>query len=128
MLNLLSKIVGPNHAVSVYVALRRFGMPVLLGLGFLAVLGGIMLTSQPRHHEHVGYVTAQVVNRIDIGNASAGVVVDLALPDGGTLRITETEAVLVQEVTDTACLEHRRFTDNGEARYRIKPADLCIDG
>ena len=127
MLNLLAKIFGASRAVSIYVALQRFGIPAVLGVGFLAVLGTVMYVSQPRAHEHVAFVVADVTGRQPLGSDSMGIILDLRLPDGSALRLTETEQALANAVTDIACLELRRFTDTGEARYRIKQQNICMN-
>ena len=61
MLGLLAKILGPSRAVSGYVALRRFGIPVALFIGFVAVFFLMVRVSHPDRMEHMAFVTAEVI-------------------------------------------------------------------
>lgn len=126
MLDLLSSIFGPHRAVSIYVFLRSKGLILLALVGFVAIVSSLMILTGPREHEHVAFMTLPVVSAVVTGrNASTGVVATLRLPDGETVAVTSTESNVAALVTDTACVEKRRFVDTGEARYRLKLLHNC---
>lgn len=126
MLDLLAKIVGPDRAVSLYVAGRRFGIPVLFFLGFVAVFGVIVTLSDPDRMEHMAYLVVDVVEVTPLTqDIDSGVFVDVRLPDGEVLKLTETEGAIARELTDTACLEQRRDRETGEISHRLRRAHRC---
>ncbi len=126
MLDLLSRLFGPHKAVSIYVFLRSKGLILLTLAGFVMIVSSLMILTGPSKHEHVAFMTLPVVSAVSTGsNASAGVIATLRLPDGETVAVTSTESNVAALVTDTACVEKRRFTDTGEARYRLKPLHNC---
>ncbi|MCF6234262.1 MAG: hypothetical protein L3J36_14355 [Rhodobacteraceae bacterium] len=128
MLNLLSSIFGPHRAVSVYVFLRSKGLILLALVGFVAIVSSMMILTGPREHEHVAFMTLPVVSAVSTGgNTSGGVIATLRLPDGETVAVTSTEANIAALVTDTACVEKRRFVDTGEARFRLKTLHHCAN-
>lgn len=128
MLNILSSIFGPHRAVSIYVFLRNKGLIVLALVGFVMIVVTMMILTGPREHEHVGFVTLPVISTVTTGgNTNASVIATLRLPDGETVAVTSTDAVITAAVTETACVEERRYVDTGEARYRLKLVHYCDD-
>jgi hypothetical protein len=126
MLNLLSSIFGPHRAVSIYVFLQNKGLILLALAGFVLIVSSLMILTGPREHEHVAFMTLPVVSAVPTGsNTSAGVIATLRLPGGETVAVTSTEGNMAAVVTDTACVEKRRFVDTGEARYRLKLLHHC---
>ena len=78
MLDLLAKIFGPQRAVSIYVAIRRFWIPVALLLGFAAVFLFIVNVSDPDRMEHMAYLRVEVVEVTPLTqDINSGVFVDV---------------------------------------------------
>ncbi|WP_050931768.1 hypothetical protein [Aestuariivita boseongensis] len=126
MLDLLAKIFGPQRAVSVYVVIRRFWIPVALFFGFLAVFGFIVTASDPDRMEHIAYLRVEVVEVTPLTqDINSGVFVDVRLPEGEVLKLTETEGAISRELTDVACLERRRDRETGEISHRLRRAHRC---
>ena len=126
MLDFLARIFGPDRAVSVYVALRRFGIPVALFAGFLAVFLTIVTVSNPDRMEHLAYLEVDVIAVTPLTqDVNSGVFVDVRLPDGQILKLTETEGAISRELESVACLERRRDTETGEISHRLRRAHRC---
>lgn len=124
LLDLLSKLLGPHRAVSVYAFLKTWG----IGLAFAALtlgLGATLLLRGDDAPRHVAYLQAQVLKTTPLNNDErVGIIVDLRLPDGDTLRLTETEGLIASKLDDTACLEQRRAAD-GTDLYRLRQPHRC---
>ncbi|MFY9210380.1 MAG: hypothetical protein WAO69_04570 [Aestuariivita sp.] len=128
MLDVLAKILGPERAVTAWVNLRRFGLPVALFAGFLAVFFFIVTVSDPDRMEHVAYLRVEVINVTPLTqDINSGVFVDVRLPDGTELKLTETEGAISRELSDIACLEQRRDTETGEISHRLRRAHRCAE-
>ena len=126
MLDLLAKILGPSRAVSAYVALRRFGIPVALFIGFVAVFFLMVRVSHPDRMEHMAFVTAEVIALTPLTqDPDAGVWVDIPLPDGTEIRLTETEGAIAREIESVACLEQQRDAQTGEVSHRLRRLHRC---
>ncbi len=126
MLDLLAKILGPSRAVSAYVALRRFGIPVALFIGFVAVFFLMVRVSHPDRMEHMAFVTAEVIALTPLTqDPNAGVWVDIRLPDGTEIRLTETEGAIAREIESVACLEQQRDAQTGEVSHRLRRLHRC---
>ncbi len=126
MLDLLAKILGPSRAVSAYVALRRFGIPVGLFIGFVVVFFVIIRVSHPDRLEHLAYLTAEVIAVTPLTqDPNAGVWVDIRLPDGSEIRLTETEGAIAREIDTVACLEQQRDAQTGEVSHRLRRLHRC---
>lgn len=126
MLDFLAKILGPDRAISVYVASRRFGIPVACVIGFALVFWLMVDLSDPDRMEHVAYLQVDVIEVTPLmQDARSGVFIDVRLPDGGVLKLTETEGAIARELTDTACLEQRRDRETGEISHRLRRAHRC---
>ena len=129
MLDLLSKIFGPHRAVSIFVFMQNRGIALLAGIAFVAVVGALLFLNSPRRHEHVSFLTLPVITVVSSGgNSARGLVATLRLPDGEPVTVTTTDATISATVTETACVEKRRYLDNGEFRYRLKSPDHCGNG
>lgn len=128
MLDVLAKILGPERAVTAWVNLRRFGLPVALFAGFLAVFFFIVTVSDPDRMEHVAYLRVEVIDVTPLTqDINSGVFVDVRLPDGTELKLTETEGAISRELSDIACLEQRRDTETGEISHRLRRAHRCAE-
>lgn len=128
MLDLLSRIFGPHRAVSIYVFVQRRGLAVLAVVGFVTLISALFILNRPREHEPVAFLTLPVITAFPVGkDFSTGVIATLRLPDGESVRITSTEGPVALTVTQTACVEKRRFVDNGEFRYRLKMPRNCAN-
>lgn len=126
MLDILSKILGPHRAVSVYAFLQTRGLAVLGGLAMIAVVAGLLLTGSDEKHEHEAFLTASVLTATAInGDLNQGVIASVRLPDGSVTSVTSTEGPVSSTVTSTACIEKRIYVDSGEARYRLKLPRYC---
>lgn len=127
MLDTLAKIVGPSRAVSLYVVAKRFGIPVLLLIGFIGAVTVMFATSDADRMEHVAYVEAEVIatKPLTTSNIGAGMFVDVRLPDGSALKLTETEGAISRNLTDRACLERQRDTETGAMEYRLRLPHRC---
>ena len=126
MLDFLAKILGPDRAVSVYVATRRFGIPVACVIGFALAFWLMVGLSDPDRMEHVAYLQVEVIEVTPLTqDARSGVFVDVRLPGGDVLKLTETEGAISRELTDTACLEQRRDRETGEISHRLRRAHRC---
>jgi hypothetical protein len=126
MLELLSKILGPNRAVSTYVFVQRWGIPLLLFAGFVLVMGGVVWRSAPDRYEHLAYLQAEVLQTAPlVREGTPGVMVEVRLPDGEVLQLTETEGTISASLTDTACVETRRDTETGALLHRLRLPFRC---
>ena len=128
MLELLAKIFGPQRAVSVYVFIRRFWVPAACLVLFAAVFGFIVTASDPDRMEHMAYLRVEVVEVTPLTqDINSGVFVDVRLPEGEVLKLTETEGAISRELTDVACLERRRDRETGEISHRLRRAHRCVN-
>ena len=126
MLDLLSRILGPHRAVSVYVFLQNRGLAILAAAGFAAILGVLLMSSDPEEHRHEAFLTVNVISTAPVGtDISTGLIASVRLPDGETMAITTTEGEVAATVTATACVEKRVFVDSGAPRYRLKLPRYC---
>ncbi|MCE8007346.1 hypothetical protein [Aestuariivita sp.] len=126
MLSLLAKILGPNRAVTAYVNIRRFGIPVGLVIGFAVMFWLIVRISNPDRMEHLAYIRADVIAVTPLmQDANSGVFIDVRLPDGRELKLTEIEGAISNELGDMACLERRRDTVTEEISYRLRRLHRC---
>lgn len=129
MLDILSKIFGPHRAVSIFVFLQNRGLVLLAGLAFVVGIAALLLLNAPRKHQHVAFVTLPVISTNIPGNQiKNGLIASVRLPDGTAVPINTSDAGIAKSVTDTACVEQRRFVDTGEFRYRIKLPRNCEGG
>jgi len=129
MLNILSKIFGPHRAVSIYVFLQNRGLMILVALVFLGGVAALLLLNAPRDHEHVAFVTLPVISsNIPGGQIKNGVIASVRLPDGTAVSIDTSDGTIAKTVTDTACVEQRRFVGTDEYRYRFKLPHNCAGG
>jgi hypothetical protein len=128
MLTLLAKILGPDRAVTAYVFLQRWGLGLGLGLAFVVGMGLFLTFSAPSRLEHVAHVTAEVLSTSPInGDARNGLLVDVRLPEGKVLNLTETEGLIDLVPGQPACVELRRHTVTGQDHYRLRLAHRCTD-
>lgn len=127
MLDLLAKIFGPSRAVSVYVAGKRFGIPLLLLTAFGVALWVMFSTTDTDRYAHVAYVEAAVLGTTPLttSDANAGVFVDIRLPDGTELKLTETEGAISRSLSERACVEQRRDTATGSLEHRLRLPHRC---
>ncbi|SLN15469.1 hypothetical protein TRL7639_00258 [Falsiruegeria litorea R37] len=126
MLNILSKILGPHRAVSVYAFLQTKGIAILGVLALVGILAGLLLTADDDTHEHEAFMTVPVLSATAInGDLRSGVIASVRLPDGTATSVTSTEGPVASTVGDTACIEKRVYVQSGEARYRIKLPRHC---
>jgi len=126
MLDILSKVFGPHRAVSIFVFMQTRGLAVLLAIAFVAVVSSLLFLNRPREHEPVAFMTLPVITAVPVGkDFSTGVIATLRLPDGEIISVTSTEGPIAATVSATACVEKRRFVDNGEFRYRLKLLHNC---
>ena len=126
MLNILSKVVGPHRAVSIYAFMKTRGLVILGGVSVIGVAAALLLLSGDGEHEHEAFLTVPVLSATPInGDLKNGVIASVRLPDGSAASITATEAPIAQTVGTTACIEKRVYMDSGEPRYRFKLPKYC---
>lgn len=126
MLTLLSRILGPHRAVSVYAFAQTRGM-ALLGALFLALIVlGLWAVTSDEENRHEAYMTVPVLTATPIaGSAENGVVASVRLPDGKAASVTTKIPSIARSVTETACIEKRVYVSSGEAFYKLQPPELC---
>ncbi len=124
MLDLLAKLLGPHRAVTVYAFLQTRALAIVVVLALLA--GGALFALRGGDTlDHVAYIEARVLTTTPInGDRRNGIIADLRLPDGETLRLTETEGLIAGSLTDTACVELRRDR-SGAPAYRLRHPRRC---
>ncbi|MGV6803030.1 MAG: hypothetical protein ACWA49_02410 [Ruegeria sp.] len=126
MLNILSSIVGPHRAVSIYAFMKTKGLAVFGALGVIAVAIGLLLFNGDGTHVHEAYLSVAVLSETPIkGDLKNGVIASVRLPDGSATMITTTDGPVAQTVGTTACIEKRVYVDSGEPRYRFKLPKYC---
>ena len=118
---LLRRLFGDTGALSAYLVLRRVG--IILGvLGALAIAAIAIYFLVPGEVplDHERYEIAQV-DRLEIldGDARFGVVANVTLTDGTSLRLVASEGRVAQSVGDTACVEVQRNPENGQIHHRL---------
>ena len=125
MLDLLARLIGPSRAVSAYVAVQRFGIPVGLALGFAGILVWLFAFSHPDTKEHLSYLRVDVIEQSELGGGNHGILVDVRLPDGELVRLTESEGMISATLTETACVEALRAVADGSVQYRLRLPHRC---
>ncbi|MEX0367835.1 MAG: hypothetical protein AB3N22_17335 [Ruegeria sp.] len=129
MLNILSTLLGPHRAVSVYAFLQTRGLAVLGGLFLAAIIGVLYMMGSDDEHRHEAFMTVPVLSATAIGGDLAnGVIASVRLPDGSAASLNSTEGQIAQTVGTTACIEKRIYVNSGEPRYRLKLPHNCTDG
>ena len=125
MLPVLARILGPHRAVSVYAFLKQWGLGVVFVLGLVAILAGLFLRGDGQR-DHIAYVEAEVLEVTPLnGSEDFGVLVDLRLPDGHTLQLTETEGLITRALDGTACVEKLKGAGGHPFRYRLRREIRC---
>ncbi len=126
MLNILSSIVGPHRAVSIYAFVKTKGLALFGVAGVFVVAAGLLLFNGDGTHVHDAYLTVAVLSETPIkGNLKNGVIASVRLPDGSATMVTTTDGPVAQTVGTTACVEKRVYVDSGEPRYRFKLPKYC---
>ncbi len=126
MLDFLAKIVGPDRAVTTYVFLSRWGLGIGLVSVFVIGMATLLIFNSAERHEHLEYVTADVLDVSPLAsNTQMGVMVQLRLPDGQTLQLTEVEGAISGSLSDTACVEARRLKSDGSLSHRLRLPHRC---
>ncbi|MFK7753866.1 MAG: hypothetical protein AB8B51_15130 [Sedimentitalea sp.] len=126
MLDVLAKVFGPHHGVTVYAFLQKWGIGIAFGVVFAAGLVMLLTLSSPERFEHVSYDTMPVVRTSPLNNdPNIGLIFDIELPDGNLHRLTETEGPITASISDTACVETRRYIDSGALAYRLRLPHRC---
>lgn len=116
MLNILSAILGPHRAVSVYAFARTKGLALAGGLALICIVAALLLLNDDGKHEHEAFMTVDVLSATPInGDAKNGIIASVRLPDGTATSITSTEAPIAQSVATSACVEKRVYVESGEA-------------
>lgn len=126
MLTLLTKILGPYRAITVYGFLQSWGMGVLFAVTLLAI-GAVLFLGSSDGPKHVAYIEAEILGTQPLsGDQQSGIFVTLKMPDGEVLRLTETEGLIAGNLDQTACVEHRE-TQNGAPVYRLRRLHRCSE-
>lgn len=126
MLNVLSTLLGPHRAVSVYAFLQTKGLAIVGVVALVGILAGLLLMSGEDTHEHEAFLTVPVLSATAInGDLRSGIIASVRLPDGSATSVTSTEGPVASTVGETACIEKRVYVQSGEARYRIKLPRHC---
>lgn len=127
MLDILSKLLGPHRAVSVYAFFQTRGAILAAAALIIAILLTLFFFGKGEEdHEHEAFLTLDVLSAVAInGDFSKGAVVSVRLPDGHPTSITTTEGPIAAAITTTACVEKRVYVTSREARYRLKLPQHC---
>lgn len=126
MLSVLTKLLGPSRAVSVYIFLQSWGIALALAFAFVIGMGVFLTLSAPSRLDHIAYVTADVTATTPInGDVRNGLLVDLRLPNGKILNLTETEGLISPKPGATACVQHQRHRGNGNDYFRLRLPHRC---
>ncbi|WP_299985268.1 hypothetical protein [uncultured Ruegeria sp.] len=126
MLSILSSILGPHRAVSVYVFLKTWWLAITGAIAMTAIVAGLLLLNDDGAHEHHSFLTVPVLSASPInGDIKNGVIASVRLPDGSATSITSTERPVAQSVGTSACIEKRVYVESGEPRYRFKLPRYC---
>ena len=127
MLSILSRFVGPSRAVSVYVFFRQWWLGFAFAL-VMALLVVFLVFRSAAGPEHVAYVRLPVVGTEALnGDERNGIFVNLLLPDGQNLKLTETEGLIAASISDTAGVEKLKTADTGAVSYRLRRPERCAD-
>lgn len=125
MLAIFSRLFGPARAVSLYLFIRQWW----LGFAFVGLMGlilALLFAGSAGEPHHVAYFKTEVVSveplNVDVKN---GVFVNLRLPDGKELQLTETEGLIAGSITDSACLEQLESPESGAVSYRLRRPERC---
>ena len=126
MLGILSTLFGPHRAVSIYAFLKTWDLPIIGGVGVIAVAAALLLLNDSGEHEHHSFMTVPVLSATPInGDFRNGVIASVRLPDGSATSLTSTEAPISKTVSTSACVEKRVYVETGEPRYRFKLPRYC---
>lgn len=125
MLDLLVRILGPDRGVSAYVFLSRFWVAIVGVAAMIALVIGLSFwpSNAP---EHEAYMVVPVLETAPRATGDQyGLTVTVRLPDGEVVNLTETEGLIGRSITETACVERRRFASSGEVQYRLRRPHRC---
>ncbi|UWR02460.1 hypothetical protein K3740_15630 [Ruegeria conchae] len=126
MLSILSAVFGPHRAVSIYVFLKSWWLPITGAIAMIAIVAGLLLLNDDGKHEHEAFLTVAVLSATPInGDLKNGVIASVRLPDGSATSITSTESPIARSVGTEACIEKRVYVASGEPRYRFKLPRYC---
>ena len=128
-MRLLRRVFGDQGAISAYLILRRvgYGFAALLVIGVFAGLA-VFWPSGTEELELEGYELARVTqSEILDGDARFGVVANVLLSDGTSLRLVATQGAVAQEISDMACVEISRGLESGRAHYRLVRRSDCAE-
>lgn len=126
-MRVLRKIFGETGALSAYLVLRRFGFIAVILLVIGTGVGAVyFISSRGAEMTHVGYQLAQV-DRLEIldGDARFGVIANVTLPDGASLRLVASEGRVAQSVGDTACVQVMRSPNSDQLAHRLTLLSDC---
>lgn len=127
MLDILSKLLGPHRAVSVYAFFQTRGAVLAAAALILAILLTLFFFGKgEEEHEHEAFLTLDVLSAVAVnGDLNKGAVVSVRLPDGHAISISTTDGPIANAITTTACVEKRVYVTSREARYRLKLPQHC---
>ncbi|MEX0279580.1 MAG: hypothetical protein AB3N13_00170 [Arenibacterium sp.] len=126
-MRLLRRLFGDTGALSAYLILRRVGLWLaVLGSCALAAFAVYFLVPENVALDHERFETARV-DRLEVldGDARFGVVANVTLPNGTTLRLVASEGRIAQSVTETACVEVQRNPETDQLHYRLTHLSDC---
>ncbi len=125
-LDLLSKYLGPQRAVSSYAFVQTRGMAVLGGLVLVVIVGLLWLTASDDEHRHDAYLVLPVLSATPLGpTLDNGVVASVRLPDGKAASLTSKDPEIARSVRATACVEQRVYVESGEPFYKLSLPVRC---
>ena len=127
-LGFLMRVFGRDRALSAYFLTRRIVLLSAIGATVVA-LGGFLYWATLRSDRlvHVAYFRADVTAIAPLNNDErVGVIVDIRLSDGTTVRLVATESHITKDIAETACVEHRKSTDSGKDSYRLRAMFRCV--
>lgn len=123
---ILNALFGPDRTLTIQLFLHQWGH-VLWLIPTLLILGIWAIKFIGREHTFKAYIKAHVqfsttTTTEEYGNRYVFVV---QIPEHGTARLTTKNLSLALTIIDTACVEVRRFKDNGKPRFSLAPIEKC---
>ncbi|MFZ1727389.1 MAG: hypothetical protein WBO29_08025 [Albidovulum sp.] len=122
---LLKRHFDPEKALNIRIFLFRWGALLWLGPFAIVVLALSFYLSN-RDHELDGFVLGDVQFAADFSSETgARYTIVVKMPDNSVVTLSTRDLSLASSAIDKACVEVRRFSDNGNRRLRLAPMREC---
>ncbi|MGB7262696.1 MAG: hypothetical protein WBC68_11555 [Albidovulum sp.] len=126
MFRLFSDVFTPKRALAIRHFLFEWGALLWMVPLILAVLL-FLVQFAGRKHVFEGFVLADVQFTSDMTSKSSGTryLFAVKMPNGEAVSLSTDNLSVANSFVHTACVEVRRYSDNGQKHYRLAPMAKC---